>query len=322
MDPALAEVVLTALQRDPVRRFQSAGDLERRLLTYVIGAPRAPEDTDVGLFVRSLFPDEAGDEEDTDPVGPLQLVPGIGPTASRPPPHTGRSAGVRDTRAEGQGRLLQQTASSGSLAPPLEDEALAPTRTPANRGASLATAPGRRQSAITQAPAEEMQALAAVRGERRRRRVLGLLGLAVLLGVGGVAFLAGRTDSRPEPSPPARPLVAPPVVAPPVAPAPAIAPVPPAPSGEARLPAPPQPPRAESPAAPAGPPGYLVVKAQPWGKLYVDGKFAGDVEGTRRFPLAPGSHTVRLVNGRKAQPWNVEIAPGKTVTREHSFLED
>jgi hypothetical protein len=65
-----------------------------------------------------------------------------------------------------------------------------------------------------------------------------------------------------------------------------------------------------------------VVKAQPWGKLFVDGKFAGDVEGTRRFPLAPGSHTLRLVNGKKARPWTVDIESGKTVTREHSFLED
>ena len=65
-----------------------------------------------------------------------------------------------------------------------------------------------------------------------------------------------------------------------------------------------------------------MVKAQPWGKLFVDGKFAGDVEGSRRFPLAPGSHMLRLVNGKKVRPWTVEIETGKTVTREHSFLED
>jgi len=64
------------------------------------------------------------------------------------------------------------------------------------------------------------------------------------------------------------------------------------------------------------------VKAQPWGKLFVDGKYAGDVEGTRRFTLAPGSHTLRLTNGKKAHPWTVEIESGKTVAREHSFLED
>ncbi|HZX42166.1 MAG TPA: serine/threonine-protein kinase, partial [Myxococcaceae bacterium] len=63
IDPVLSEVVMTALQRDPARRFQNAAELERRLLTYVISATRTPEDTDVGLFIRSLFPDEAAADE-------------------------------------------------------------------------------------------------------------------------------------------------------------------------------------------------------------------------------------------------------------------
>jgi eukaryotic-like serine/threonine-protein kinase len=313
VDAALAEVVLTALQRDPARRFQNAGELERRLLTYVIGTTRAPEDTDVGLFIRSLFAEEAAAEEDTDPVGPLQLVTGMGPTVSGPHP-TARSGGLRETSAEG--RLLQKTAPSGSMAPLLEDEALAPTRTPTSRRSSASTSPGARQSVVTQSPAEEMRVIAAEIGARRRRAVLALVGLAVLLGVGGIAFLAGRTDSRSEGGPATPPAAA-------VAPAPtqpAVAPVPPPPSIDVRPPAPPQPPPAVAthPVAP----GFLVVKAQPWGKLFVDGKFAGDVEGSRRFTLVPGSHTLRLVNGKKARPWTVEIESGKTVSREHSFLED
>ncbi|HEY1417372.1 MAG TPA: serine/threonine-protein kinase [Myxococcaceae bacterium] len=312
VDPALAEVVLTSLQRDPIRRFQNAGDFERRLLTYVIGAPRAPEDTDVGLFIRSLFPDEAGAEDDAEPV-PLQLVPGAGPTASRPNP-TARSAALRESRAEG--RLLQKTAPSGSLAPVLEDEALAPTRTPAGRRTSQATAPGSRQSVITQAPAEEMRVLAAELHARRRRMVLVGVGLAVLLGVGGITFVAGRTDSQPETPAP----VAPAAVVPALPPAPPPPKAPPAVVTPASVPSPP--PRQEAPASPAGPKGFLVVKAQPWGKVFLDGKFAADVEGSRRFPLAPGSHTVRLINGKKARPWTVEIESGKTVLREHSFLEE
>jgi len=310
--PALAEVVMTALQRDPARRFQNAGELERRLLTYVIGATRAPEDTDVGLFIRSLFPEEAAREEETDPVGPLQLVSGVGPTVSGPHATAG-SVGLRETRAEG--RLLQKTAPSGSVAPVMEDEALAPTRTPVNRRSSAATAPGR-QSVVTQAPAEEIRVLAAAIGSRRRRMGLALVGLAVLLGVGGIAFLAGRTDSRIEREPvPSEPGPAQVAAVPPVPTQPVTAPVPPLPAVGARAPSPPQPP-------PTAAPGFLVVKAQPWGKLFVDGKFAGDVEGFRRFPLAPGSHMLRLVNGKKVRPWTVEIETGKTVTREHSFLED
>jgi eukaryotic-like serine/threonine-protein kinase len=311
VDPALAEVVMTALQRDPTRRFQNATELERKLLTYVIGATRTPEDTDVGLFIRSLFPEEAAREEDTDPVGPLQLVSAVGPTASGPRA-SAASTGLRDTRAEG--RLLQKTAPSGSMAPLLEDEAFAATRTPTSRRSSGATAPGRRQSVVTESgPAEEMRVIAAELGARRRRVVLAIVGLAVVVGVGGIAFVAGRTDSGPERGP------APPVAAvPPVPTRPVTTPSSP-PTADPRPPALPSPPPA---IAPPAAPGFLVVKAQPWGKLYVDGKFAGDVEGSRRFPLAPGSHILRLVNGKKTRPWTVEVESGKTVTREHSFLEE
>jgi len=312
VDPALAEVVMTVLQRDPARRFQTATELERRLLTYVIGAPRAPEDTDVGLFIRSLFPDEAAAEEDTEPMGPLQLVPGAGPTSSRPH-STARSGGLQQTRSETPGRLLQRTAPSGSISPVLEDEALAPTQTPANRRSSAATAPGGRQSVVTEAPVEELRVLAAQIGVRRRRTMLAILGLAVLGGVGAIAFVAGRTDSRPEAFPPERPG--------PTGPLAVVPPVPPR-APEAPAPTPPPSPRTEAAATPPAPPGFLVVKAQPWGRLFVDGKYSGDVEGTRRLSLGPGSHTLRLVNGKKAKVWTVDVESGKTVSREHSFLED
>jgi serine/threonine-protein kinase len=311
VDPALAEVVMTALQRDPSRRFQNAAELERKLLTYVIRATRTPDDTDVGLFIRSLFPEEAAREEDTDPVGPLQLVSGVGPTASGPRA-SAQGAGLWETRPEG--RLLQKTAPSGSMAPVLEEEAFAPTRTPTSRRSSGATAPGARQSVVTEGgAAEEMRAIAAEISGRRRRLVLAVVGLAVLLGVGGIAFLAGRTESGSEHGPSSPPVAA----IPPLPTQPVTTPVSPS-ASEPRLPALPPPP----PVAPPAAPGLLVVKAQPWGKLYVDGKFAGDVEGFRRFPLAPGSHILRLVNGKKTQPWTVEVESGKTVTREHSFLEE
>ncbi len=74
VDPALSDAVMSALQRDPARRIRTAAELERRLLTYVIGSTRAPEDTDVGQFVRALFPDDASADEDTEPAAPLQLI--------------------------------------------------------------------------------------------------------------------------------------------------------------------------------------------------------------------------------------------------------
>jgi hypothetical protein len=243
-------------------------------------------------------------------MAPLQLLSALGPTASRPHP-TARSAGLPQTRPDLPGRLLQQTLPSGSGALVPEEEAFAPTRTPASRESSAATAPGGRQSVVTQAPAEEMRVLAAEIGARRRRALLALLGVAVVLAVGSIAFLAGRTESGSDVGP----------VAPPgAAPIPPALPVPPPPTLGARAPTPP--PRPEEPATPPAAPGFLVVKAQPWGKLFVDGKAFGDVEGSRRVTLAPGSHTVRLVNGKKVRPWTVEIESGKTVSREHSFLEE
>jgi hypothetical protein len=161
---------------------------------------------------------------------------------------------------------------------------------------------------VTNAPAEEMRVIAAQLGARRRRAILALVGLAVLVGVGGVAFVAGRTDPR---SPPSGPVGA----APPLSPA--------SPAADVRPPPAPAQPRNEvTPTPPAAAPGVLQVKAQPWGKLYIDGRYAGDVEGVRRFPLAPGSHTVRLTNGKKAKGWDVDIQSGKTESRQHSFIED
>ena len=306
VDPVLSDAVMSALQRDPERRVRSATDLERRLLTYVIGATRMPEDTDVGHFVRTLFPDEASAEEDTEPAAPLQLVSRPGGGTAGVSPATARSGGQPQTRMDAAGRLLQQTAPSAGK--PVEDEAFAPTRTPAARQLSAATAPGQ-GSAVTSAPGdEEARAFAARLGAGRRRLTLFALGLAVLLGVGAVAFVAGQRD------PPSEPVAAP---AHPQAAVPA-----PPPPPEVRPPAPPSPPLAAEPPAARAAPGFLQLTAQPWGKLYVDGTFVADVEGLRRFPLSPGTHSVRLQNGKKSRTWTVDIESGKTDVRRHSFIEE
>ena len=122
---------MTALQRDPVRRFQNAGELERRLLTYVIGATRAPEDTDVGRFVRALFPDEAAAEEDTEPAAPLQLVSAARADCGSALPRPRRAAGAT---ADADGRRGAPPPADGAVGrAAVEDEAFAPTRTPASR---------------------------------------------------------------------------------------------------------------------------------------------------------------------------------------------
>jgi serine/threonine-protein kinase len=304
--PALAQLVMRALHRDPARRFQTAGELERALLQHVISATHSPEDTDVGLFVRSLFPDEASADEDSEPAVPLRLVPESGSSAPRSAP----AASWRTAGYPPASELLHTVRSGGHPLPP-EGDPYAPTsaKTPNRPGG--ATTPGV-QSAVTQSPPEEgTGALAASFTRRGRGARWALLGAAVLLGVAGIAFVAGRSGSR-EASP-----VAPAGVPPPAEPRAAIPP--PAPGTV------PDAPRVEAPRPPAaaGPPGYLQVSARPWGKLYVDDKFMGDVEGSRRFTVPSGLHDVRLTNGRKVRNFpQVEVKPGKATPLGHSFLDD
>jgi serine/threonine protein kinase len=333
VDPDLSALVLRALQRDPAQRYQSAGDFERALLQYVIGEARTPEDSDVGAFVRSLFADEAAAEEDTEPAVPLQLIASTEASARRTRPS---ARGATSERAE-PNRMLQQTVRSGGAPVPMEDEAFAPTRGKTPRAQSRPTVPDG-QSAVTRAPpGDEASQLAAQLGRRSRRMGLAVLALAALGAVAGVAFLAGRSESRsdgprasfapspagrePRAGPDPRPeLPSPPAMAaPPTTPAPS-PPAPPSPASSTATAAA-APANAPNPAA--VPSGFLVVRVQPWGKLYVDGKFQGDIEGSsHRISLEPGSHLVRLANGRKAKSWNVEIESGKTDLRSHSFIDE
>jgi serine/threonine-protein kinase len=319
--PALAALLMRALQRDPAHRYQTAGDFERALLQYVIGEARTPEDSDVGAFVRSLFAEEAAAEEDTEPVVPLQLFASTDASAPRSRP----SAGPAPSERGDPNRMLQQTVRSGGAPLPREDEAFAPTRAPSSgktpREQSRPTTPGA-QSAVTRSPPrDEASVLAAQLGRRGRRMGMAVLAVAALAAVAGVAFFAGRIDSRAD-SPSAAessPRPAPPPPSPP--PAPSATPDPPTPASSTSPAAAVVP--ATAPAPPAGPPGFLMVRVQPWGKLYVDGKFQGDIEGTsRRLSLEPGLHLVRLANGRKAKSWNVEIESGKTDLRTHSFIDE
>ena len=59
VDEELDRVILRALDRDVSRRYQSAQELERALAHVVLRTARSPDDTDVGLWMRELFPIEA-----------------------------------------------------------------------------------------------------------------------------------------------------------------------------------------------------------------------------------------------------------------------
>jgi serine/threonine protein kinase len=69
---AVDAAVMRALERDLTRRWPSAQELERALAEALLGAARALEDTDVGAFLRRLFPEESGVAE---PVDPSRSIP-------------------------------------------------------------------------------------------------------------------------------------------------------------------------------------------------------------------------------------------------------
>ncbi|WP_254614470.1 serine/threonine protein kinase [Myxococcus sp. CA056] len=54
--PELDAVVMRALERDPSARFQTAGELERALAQCVLKHATSVDDTDLGAFLRRLFP--------------------------------------------------------------------------------------------------------------------------------------------------------------------------------------------------------------------------------------------------------------------------
>ncbi|MBN9684209.1 MULTISPECIES: serine/threonine protein kinase [unclassified Corallococcus] len=60
--PDLDAAIRRALERDLSKRFQTAGELERALAQCVLNHARSVDDTDVGAFVRPLFPIAASNQ--------------------------------------------------------------------------------------------------------------------------------------------------------------------------------------------------------------------------------------------------------------------
>src|SRR5439155_16999665 len=72
----LDAIAIKSLQRDPVRRYQTAAELERALASFVLSASKTVDDTDVAKYLGTLFADEiAGTpaEERTD-AGPAEAA--------------------------------------------------------------------------------------------------------------------------------------------------------------------------------------------------------------------------------------------------------
>jgi serine/threonine protein kinase len=342
VDAELSDVIMKALARTPANRFQSAAELERALVQHVLHHSQGPDDTDVGAFVRDLFPVESERAE-----APVAAQPG-----------TGRA--WRDEFAATQQRPVAQAARDRSEPPPsMPPDLLAPDASSGNSRTVLfdssrpgrpdkqsshwtPTSPARPEAAADddgptqrrQSPREEAPAgpsladrLHALEGAVRARvaRLTGTSPSRPVLAVGAVALLSTLVAivlaivlSRPAAPPPPR--VTPSADAvPPKAAEPALARplLPLAPAARETAPAP-------VAAAPAEPvlkqgEGILEVTLTPGGTVTIDGKDATPIEGTQQFPLRAGMHEVTVTNSRVIVSWSVYVRAGATVKKQYTF---
>jgi serine/threonine-protein kinase len=70
---SLDAAVMRALERELARRWPTAHELERALAEVVLGGARSLEDTDVGAFLRRMFPEEAGVAEAAPDTGSIPI---------------------------------------------------------------------------------------------------------------------------------------------------------------------------------------------------------------------------------------------------------
>ena len=307
VDEELDRVILRALERDPSRRYQSAQELERALAHIVLRTARSPDDTDVGAWMRELFPIEAKRAE---------------PSVSRsvpPPQDIGRRPTPALVAAAAQG-IAEEMAGLEPEVPPDAFSVTGSARTVLSGGATRDESSHRTpvtRTPVTQNPlqpkppaasplAEQIQQLrAALVGWVNGHRVPAAVGAAAVLLVGavGLTWTLSRHGSRSTPAPassrdPARPDD----VALNLTPEPM------------KKIEPPPPPPADLP-TPSSDPGTLALTVIPWGAVYVDGKLVrAEHVGTHEYVLSPGTHRI-LIKGPKPSDFEVEIRPGERETR-------
>jgi len=296
VDEELDGVVLRALDRDLSRRFQSALELERALAHFVLRNARSPDDTDVGDWMRQLFPIEAKRAE---------------PSVSRAVPRPGASRkvtpGAVAAAADGVAEQL------AALEPEMPPDVAAQTVSSRTVRSANTLREGSAKTPVTRTPVTQPPAPAPREGRlaafsaqglawlrSHRTAAAGAAGALVLLAVVAVVATVAR---RPAPAAPAREqgraedarldLSTGPTVQ--------------------KIDVPPPP--SDPPAVVSSEPGTLVLTVIPWGAVYVDGKLVrAEHVGTHEYVLSPGTHRL-LVKGPKPSELEVQIEPGARETR-------
>jgi len=286
---ALDAAVMGALERDLGRRWPGAHELERALAEVVLAGARSLDDTDVGGFLRRMFPEEAGVAEPGLDVGSIPIsLSGL----AEPP-------GGGEERAADDGLRWPPTQ---VLPPPGSEPGTTEVLPEARR-------PGRRW-------AWRVLALAAVAAAT----VFALRASPA----GPVSPVDAQRTTEPSPAPhPVEASASPPPPRgglPEVAPPPAASERPPPAGGTA------QPASASAGRGgermPATVRAALAIRAKPWAELRVDGKRSGYVQGTRTVFLPPGRHVIELTGpDRVPGLYTVQLVRGRTQKLEHPPAE-
>jgi len=296
---ALDAAVMRALERDLARRWPTAHELERALAEVVLGGARSLEDTDVGAFLRRMFPEEAGVAEPAADTGsiPISLSDSAHPAT-----------------------VAYQPAAPGPEPPGTERLTPSPGQPPPTE---VLPVPGRSRRRLVLALVLGLAA-AAVLAFRAGPELLGRrperAGAASVAASSPPAETAPSTPPSVAPEPVAN-ATAMPAVAPPALPPPETAKAPSGSSSAAGA-------TLDGDHSAPGRGGEstararLLIRAKPWAELKVDGRRAGYVQGSRTVRLSPGRHLVELT-GPDGVPgaYTVQVLQGHTATLEHPPAE-
>lgn len=115
----LSDIVLKALSRPPIERYQSAFEFDKALGTFVLRAAKSVEDTSVSLFLQQVYADDIAAEDR--PMTPIAT-----PAAHRPQTS---SLGFGDTLAvDRSNELAKGRATPAEAVPPVQPPPAEPAR--------------------------------------------------------------------------------------------------------------------------------------------------------------------------------------------------